>query len=110
MWSLAGRGGVPTGIIASDDRLSVFGHLRLWEDSAGGRVEVIPDGQDMAEVVVARAEDATRRAAVAAALAELRGEDRTLLAPRVGAGWSYDRIATELGLNPKTVGTRLFRP
>lgn len=69
----------------------------------------IPDAQDVAEAVVAAAEDADRRAAVAAALAQLSGEERALLALRVGEGWSYERIGAELGLKLNTVGTRLFR-
>ena len=69
----------------------------------------VPDGQDVAEAVVAAAEDAARRAAVADALAELSGEERALLAMRVGEGWSYERIGAALGLKINTVGTRLFR-
>lgn len=69
----------------------------------------VPDALDVAEAVVAAAEDAARREAVAAALAELSGEERALLALRVGEGWSYERIGAELGLKLNTVGTRLFR-
>jgi len=69
----------------------------------------VPDGDDLAEGIVAAAEDEERRVAIVAALAELPADDRTLLALRVGEEWSYERIASELGLKSKTVGTRLFR-
>ena len=69
----------------------------------------IPDEVDVAEAVVAAAEDATRRDAVATALAELSGEERALLALVFGEGWSYERIGEQLGLKINTVGTRLFR-
>lgn len=69
----------------------------------------VPDGADLAEGIVAAAEDEERRVAVMAALAALPADDRALLALRVGEGWSYERISSELGMNIKTVGTRLFR-
>lgn len=72
-------------------------------------VLAIPDDDDLAEGIVAAAEAEERRVAVVAALAALPAADRALLALRVGEEWSYERIASELGLNIKTVGTRLFR-
>lgn len=69
----------------------------------------VPDGEDLAEGIVAAAEEEERRVALVAALAELPAADRALLALRVGEEWSYEQIATELHLNIKTVGTRLFR-
>lgn len=69
----------------------------------------VPDGEDLAERIVAAAEEEERRVALVAALAELPAADRALLALRVGEEWSYERIATEFHLNIKTVGTRLFR-
>ena len=69
----------------------------------------IPDAGDLAEGIVAAAEEEERRVAIAAALAALPADDRALLALRIGEEWSYERIAAELQLNIKTVGTRLFR-
>lgn len=79
-------------------------HERLDDDAL-----VIPDTYDLAATVLAEAEASARHAALLAALDQLPADDRMLLALRVGEGWSYERIAADLGLNSKTVGTRLFR-
>jgi RNA polymerase sigma-70 factor, ECF subfamily len=65
--------------------------------------------EDVAVVVEEAVEKRARRAALARALEELPTEDRLLLSLRTGEGLSYDRIAELVGMNPRTVGTRLFR-
>jgi RNA polymerase sigma-70 factor (ECF subfamily) len=58
------------------------------------------------------AEQAERREeseAVQWALDQLPSEYRLVLALRISEGLSYDEIALQTGLSPKTVGTRLFR-
>ncbi len=59
-------------------------------------------------VLVVRHQDTIYRLA-ARTVGHDAAEDLALLALRVGEEWSYERIATELHLNIKTVGTRLFR-
>lgn len=71
--------------------------------------ETLPDGDDVSEIVVGAAEQEERRLALNRALAELPGEDRLLLAMRVGDELSYAEIADLLAINPSTVGTRLYR-
>ncbi len=69
----------------------------------------VPDGYDLAEAVVADAERADQRAALAEALAALPPEDRLILALRAGEELSYEAIGAALDLAPGTVGTRLHR-
>ena len=64
---------------------------------------------DVAEVVVAQMEEESRRRALVEALDHLPTEDRLLLYLRVGEERSYAEIAALLDLNPRTVGTRLYR-
>src|SRR5947208_1522576 len=54
-------------------------------------------------------EQEERRAALAWALAELPSEDRLILSLRTGEERSYEEIGEVLGLNVRTVGTRLYR-
>lgn len=70
---------------------------------------ILADDGDPAETVVAAAEGEERRAALARALDALPHEDRLLLALRAGEGLSYEAIGEILALNPRTVGTRLYR-
>ncbi len=74
-----------------------------------GAALAVPDGYDLAEAVVADAERADQRAALAEALAALPPEDRLILALRAGEGLSYEAIGAALDLAPGTVGTRLHR-
>lgn len=90
-----------------------YDHLRRRERRRHERLDddalAIPDAHDVAATVLADVEAAAQRAALLAALDQLPADERMLLALRVGEGWSYERIAADLGLNSKTVGTRLFR-
>lgn len=67
------------------------------------------DDDDVGTAVVLAAETEARRAALAWATAQLAAEDRLLLHLRVAEERSYGEIARLLELNPRTVGTRLFR-
>lgn len=67
------------------------------------------DDEDVGAAVVLAAEGEARRAALAWATPQLAAEDRLLLHLRVAEERSYGEIAGLLGLNPRTVGTRLFR-
>jgi len=64
---------------------------------------------DVAEAVESAQETAARREALGWALDQLPSEEKLLLSMRVGEGMPYAEIAEALGLNPRTVGTRLFR-
>ncbi len=64
---------------------------------------------DVAEEVHQRMEDQERRQALAWALDRLPTDDRVLLYLRLGEVLSYEALADVLGLNVRTVGTRLFR-
>jgi len=68
-----------------------------------------PDGDDVADQVTDAAEQAERRTALAWALEHLSAEDRLLLYLRVAEERSYEAIAELLGINSRTVGTRLYR-
>lgn len=69
----------------------------------------LSSGDDVAATVEAATEQAARQAALTRAVEQLPSEDRLLLHLRVGEQRSYDAIAELLGINPRTVGTRLFR-
>ena len=69
----------------------------------------LPSEDDLAETVEVEAEQTARRAALAWALERLPTDDRLLLHLRVGEELPYERIAELCELNPRTVGTRLFR-
>jgi len=63
----------------------------------------------VAETVTEGDELSERRAALAWALERLPSEDRLILLLRTAEERSYEEIGALLGLNIKTVGTRLFR-
>ena len=90
-----------------------YDHLRRRERRRHERLDdealAIPGADDPATTVLAEAEQSARRAALLGALDQLSADDRLLLALRIGEGRSYDAIAADLGLNSRTVGTRLFR-
>jgi RNA polymerase sigma-70 factor (ECF subfamily) len=67
------------------------------------------DGSDVADSVIEQMEGDSRRRALAWALDQIPSEDRLLLHLRVGEERSYGEIAALLDLNPRTVGTRLYR-
>ena len=67
------------------------------------------DGYDVADSVIEQMERDTRRRALTWALDQLPSEDRLLLHLRVGEERSSSEIAALLDLNPRTVGTRLYR-
>jgi RNA polymerase sigma-70 factor (ECF subfamily) len=64
---------------------------------------------DIAETVADEDEQRARRAALAWALDQLPSEDRLILHLRTGEERSYEAIGALLGLNVRTVGTRLYR-
>ena len=64
---------------------------------------------DVAETVADEDVWRRRRAALAWALARLPGDDRLILHLRTGEERSYEEIGALLGLNIRTVGTRLYR-
>jgi RNA polymerase sigma-70 factor (ECF subfamily) len=68
-------------------------------------LEKVPDGNLSED----RGEEATDRAAVRAALADLTTEERTLLAMRYSADLTYASLAELLGLPEGTVKVRLHR-
>jgi RNA polymerase sigma-70 factor, ECF subfamily len=72
-------------------------------------LELLPAADDPAAEVESSDLQATRRAALAWVLDQLPSEERLLLHFRLGEGRSYAAIAALLGLNPVTVGTRLYR-
>ncbi len=65
--------------------------------------------QDIAETIVEADERDRRREALAWALEQLPSEDRLILHLRVGEERSYEEISELLGINGRTVGTRLYR-
>jgi RNA polymerase sigma-70 factor (ECF subfamily) len=65
--------------------------------------------EDIADSVVDEDERQARRAALAWALEQLPSEDRLILHLRTGEERSYEEIGSLLGLNVRTVGTRLYR-
>ena len=69
----------------------------------------LADAEDVAETVTEGDELSERRAALAWALERLPSEDRLILLLRTAEERSYEEIGALLGLNIKTVGTRLFR-
>jgi RNA polymerase sigma-70 factor (ECF subfamily) len=64
---------------------------------------------DVAEMVAEEDALDRRRAALAWALERLPSEDRLILHLRTGEERSYEEIGALLGLNIRTVGTRLYR-
>lgn len=70
-----------------------------WEDEAA----------DPSDMIAQRDESLARREALAWALERLPSEERLLLHLRTIDERSYDEIAHTLGINARTVGTRLFR-
>ena len=85
-------------------RLARFRPLPLEEVEWSVKAE-----DDVAEQVVDAADVDARRAALAWALEQLPSEDRQLLQLRTEEERSYEEIAALLGINSRTVGTRLFR-
>ena len=69
----------------------------------------VASDEDVAEQIADAADAAARRAALAWALEQLPSEDRLLLHLRTTEERTYEEIATLLGINSRTVGTRLFR-
>ena len=90
-----------------------FDHLRRTERFRPLPLEAVEltlaSEDDPAATAEVEAEQTARRAALAWALERLPTEDQLLLHLRVGEELSYERIAELSGLNPRTVGTRLFR-
>jgi RNA polymerase sigma-70 factor (ECF subfamily) len=66
-------------------------------------------GDDVAETVADEDTWDRRRAALAWALERLPDDDRLILHLRTGEDRSYEEIGAVLGLNIRTVGTRLYR-
>ncbi|MGH2583740.1 MAG: RNA polymerase sigma factor, partial [Dehalococcoidia bacterium] len=88
-------------------------HLRRRERTRPLPLEeatwVGPNGDDVAEQVADAAERADRHTALVWALDRLPAEDRLLLYLRIAEERSYEAIGELLGINSRTVGTRLYR-